>query len=187
MIVQRFMNWLRLKVAGSLRNSAEQHTREPVLAGSRTPAYSLEQSPPTLSLSSWLDNGRRLRPRLRLPASTREIAASTTRPLRSKTQPPTPQRPEELPIPPAPPARIAPASFEVADLAPTLSPKPESDDSHDSQSDELGELEQLDAETRRLMVLRHLVRRRVFNEGFTAENVPPQYQRSLGMDAPPQE
>ncbi len=52
----------------------------------------------------------------------------------------------------------------------------------DEKSDNLDDLEQLDAETRRLLLLRHLVRRRIFNEGFVGDNIPRQYHRSLGLD-----
>jgi hypothetical protein len=35
------------------------------------------------------------------------------------------------------------------------------------------------------MLLRHLVRKRVFNEGFVGDDIPRQYRKSLGLEAPP--
>ncbi|HEU5348778.1 MAG TPA: hypothetical protein VFU63_09225, partial [Ktedonobacterales bacterium] len=84
MIVRRFMNWLRLTVAtplgGVRRRSERKNVREPVLVGVSSRTEVLEHSSPVLSLSNWLDNGRRLRPRLRL--TPHEPDSLPTRPLR---------------------------------------------------------------------------------------------------------
>ena len=182
MIVRRFMDWLRLTVTASLgRNrprSGDSPAREPVLVGSASPHASSGQVTPGLSLSSWLDNGRRLRPRLRLPS--RDIGAAPTRPLRYKA-PPT-----LSPAPEMPPPRIALTSMaqESTDMPPPVPVAPAAY-AHDEQGDDLTNLEHLDTQTRRLMLLRHLVRKRVFNEGFSSDDVPRQYRRSLGLEEPP--
>jgi hypothetical protein len=56
---------------------------------------------------------------------------------------------------------------------------------YEEQGDELTNLEHLDTQTRRLMLLRHLVRKRIFNEGFVGDDIPRQYRKSLGLEAPP--
>ncbi|HEY7849817.1 MAG TPA: hypothetical protein VIC27_07105 [Ktedonobacterales bacterium] len=47
--------------------------------------------------------------------------------------------------------------------------------------DNFDQLDDLDDLTRRLLFLRRLVRQRVYNEGFTADDTPAQYRRSLGL------
>lgn len=192
MIVRRFMSWLRLTVASSLerarrrslRRSLAQPVREPELVGVASMAGPMERASSGLSLSSWLDNGRRLRPRLRL--APRDSGLIPTRPLRHKTQPAamsdTPA-PEPAPAPveaPAPRANLAPLAAEPSD-ATRIVPVTHSTG---AGGDDLSDLERLDAETRRLMLLRHLVRQRVFNEGFASGDIPRQYRRSLGLEEP---
>lgn len=191
MIVRRFMSWLRLTVAASLggarRRSLTQPVREPALVGAASQSGLAERATSGLSLSSWLDNGHRLRPRLRL--APRDPGLIPTRPLRHKTQPaaisatPAPAAPAPAPTPveaPAPRANLAPLAPEPTD-ATRIVPV-----THTSGAggDDLGDLERLDAETRRLMLLRHLVRQRVFNEGFATGDIPRQYRRSLGLEEP---
>jgi hypothetical protein len=186
MIVRRFMNWLRLTVAASLGNarlrSMEHNVREPVLIGAPSKNASLEQAPASLSLSSWLDNGRRLRPRLRLTPPLRESAASTTRPLRYKIQPSAQQPSAEIPVPRV---SLTPLSSDPAETASVIPAVHAVDEQGGDLSNDLSDLERLDADTRRLMLLRHLVRRRVFNEGFSGNDVPKQYHRSMGLESPP--
>lgn len=189
MIVRRFVNWLRLTVTASLggarARAAEQTVREPMLVGASSQSGTPGQSPTSLTLSSWLDNGRRLRPRLRLTA--REPGATITRPLRynykAQTAPPLP------PAMPTPRINWAPIVAEqtdtppiapIAPIAPAM-PSIPAENAPDELGDDLTNLEHLDADTRRLMVLRHLVRRRVFNEGFANNDIPAQYHRSLGL------
>lgn len=190
MIVRRFMSWLRLTVASSLerarRRSVTQPVREPALVGVASQAGPAERAATGLSLSSWLDNGRRLRPRLRLtPRDPRDPGLIPTRPLRQKTQPaaisatPAPNpgpAPVEAPVA-ANIAPLAPDPAETARIVPVTH-------TTDAPGDDLGDLERLDAETRRLMLLRHLVRQRVFNEGFASGEIPRQYRWSLGLDEP---
>ena len=180
MIVRRFMNWLRLTVAASRgrarQRSAEQRVREPVLVGAATQSGLAEHASYGLSLSNWLDNGRRLRPRLRL--TPRDPGLTPTRPLRHKLQPaamPAQPAPVEAPAPRANLAPLAPEPSDATRIVPVTH-------SGSSSGDDLGGLEQVDVETRRLMVLRHLVRQRVFNEGFTTGEIPRQYRRSLGLE-----
>lgn len=139
----------------------------------------------SLSLSSWLDNGRRLRPRLRL--TPREAGASITRPLRLRAQAATSSVPPTLPSAtetPMPRITLASQPVEPATMPPLVPIVPMADE----QGDDLSNLERLDSETRRLIFLRHLVRRRVFNEGFSDTDLPRQYHRSHGLEAsPPQE
>lgn len=192
MIVRRFMSWLRLTVASSLerarRRSVTQPVREPSLVGVASQAGPAERASTGLSLSSWLDNGRRLRPRLRLtPRDPRDPGLIPTRPLRHKTQP------AAISATPAPSASPAPAEAPAprANIAPLAAAEPSDTTrivpvTHTTGvgGDDLGDLERLDAETRRLMLLRHLVRQRVFNEGFATGDIPRQYRRSLGLDEP---
>lgn len=186
MIVRRFMNWLRLTVAASLggarRRTAERDAREPVLVGASPQSGVADPSPAALTLSSWLDNGRRLRPRLRLPQALREPDKVTTRPLRYKIQPALSQSTAE---PAAPQVSLTSAAATPADPAPVAPATHVDEHAEGEVGDDLGNLERLDADMRRLMVLRHLVRRRIFNEGFAGNDVPHQYRRSLGMEASP--
>ena len=188
MIVRRFMNWLRLTVAASLGSARlrtmEHNVREPVLIGAPTKNISLEQEPASLSLSSWLDNGRRLRPRLRLTPPPRKSAASTTRPLRYKIQPAALPSSAEIP---APRVSLAPLSTDPVETASAIPAVHAVDGQSGDLGNDLSDLERLDADTRRLMLLRHLVRRRVFNEGFSGNDIPKQYHRSMGLESPPQE
>ena len=155
--------------------------REPALVGVASQAGSAERPSSGLTLSSWLDNGRRLRPRLRLTPRDPELIP--TRPLRHKAQPasssapPAPVETIETPAPRANLASLAPESSEAARIVPVTH-------STDTHGDDLSELERLDTETRRLMLLRHLVRQRVFNEGFSSGDIPRQYRRSLGLEEP---
>ena len=188
MIVQRFMNWLRMTLAASLggarRNSPTPHVPEPMLVGAKSQAGSSPQTASGLSLSSWLDNGRRLRPRLRLtppPRGEAGTSAAPTWPLRHKAQPAPPPAALEIP---APRVQRAPIAAEPAESAPVV-PVAQVSGVSGEQGDDLSNLEQLDADTRRLMLLRHLVRRRVFNEGFAGDNIPGQYRMSHGLDTPP--
>lgn len=180
MIVRRFMNWLRMTVAASLggtrRRSLNQNVREPVLVGVSSREEATDHMPPVLSLSNWLDNGRRLRPRLRL--ASRELGSAPTRPLRYKTQPAASPMSGEPPTPRPAPAPVISAPAEAPRIIPAIHMA-------NGQNDDLSDLGQLDAETRRLMLLRHLVRQRVFNEGFTGDAIPKQYHRSLGLETPP--
>lgn len=184
MIVRRFMNWLRSTVAtargGVRQRQLERTAREPVLVGVSPQLGITEHAAPTLMLSNWLENARRLRPRLVLPQSMRDPEKINTRPLRHKIQPTIAQPPAEMPFPRISLAPIAaePANTASHDSVPIAPITRTSDD----KSDNLDDLEQLDAETRRLLLLRHLVRRRIFNEGFVGDNIPRQYHRSLGLD-----
>jgi hypothetical protein len=173
MIVRRFMNWLRLTVAASLGNarlrSMEHNVREPVLIGAPSKNASLEQAPASLS-------------RLRLTPPLRESAASTTRPLRYKIQPAAQQPSAEIPVPRV---SLTPLSSDPAETASVIPAVHAVDEQGGDLSNDLSDLERLDADTRRLMLLRHLVRRRVFNEGFSGNDVPKQYHRSMGLESPP--
>ena len=183
MIVRRFMYWLRVTVTASLRGarqrSAEPSAREPMLVGSTTPRVATGQPAIGLSLSSWLDNGRRLRPRLRM--APRDIGASPTRPLRHKTAPIVSPTSAEIP---APRIALTPLAPEPADTPATVPAVPAAQ-VYEEQGDDLTNLEHLDTQTRRLMLLRHLVRKRIFNEGFVGDDIPRQYRKSLGLEAPP--
>lgn len=188
MIVRRFMNRLRLTVIASLRGarqrSAEPSAREPMLVGSATPHSATGQATLGLSLSSWLDNGRRLRPRLRM--APRDIGASPTRPLRHKPAPVASpaSASAEIPAPRIALTPIAPESTETPAPVPAVPAVPAAH-TLEEQGDDLTDLERLDTQTRRLMLLRHLVRKRVFNEGFVGDDIPRQYRKSLGLEAPP--
>src|SRR5690348_15870598 len=185
MIVRRFMNWLRMTVTarlkGELKRSAEPSGRGPMLVGSATPRTATAQPASGLSLSSWLDDGRRLRPRLRMVP--RDIGAAPTQPLRHKTAPVVSPASAEIP---APRIALTPIAPEPND-APAVVPAVPAAYVHEELGDDLDltNLERLDTQTRRLMLLRHLVRKRVFNEGFVGDDIPRQYRKSLGLEAPP--
>lgn len=186
MIVRRFMYWLRVTITASLKGarqrSAQPPVREPMLVGSATPRTATGQPAIGLSLSSWLDNGRRLRPRLRI--APRDIGASPTRPLRYKPAPMVSPATAEIP---APRIALTPLAPEPADT-PAAVPAAPAAQVYEEQGDDLTNLEHLDTQTRRLMLLRHLVRKRIFNEGFVGDDIPRQYRKSLGLEAsPPQE
>lgn len=197
MIVQRFINWLRVTLVASLggarQRSVEQSVREPVLAGVSAQTNRSEPGSASLSLSNWLDNGRRLRltraPRETVSnAGTGTSAGMAARPLWFKAHPtaaPTPPAPTETS---APRVQCAPVAAEPVkanpEPVPTVPAVPAAH-TEDDFGDDLSNLEHLDADTRRLMLLRHLVRRRIFNEGFTGKDVPSQYRRSHGLDASP--
>jgi hypothetical protein len=194
MIVRRFVNWLRVTVAASLgkarARSAERCVREPMLVGAASQCGAPGQSPSSVSLSSWLDNGRRLRPRLRL--TPREPGATITRPLRYNYKAQTSPQPSPTETP-TPRINWTPIAAEPVDMPPITPVVPDMSVipvAHISfePGDDLTNLEHLDADTRRLMLLRHLVRRRVFNEGFANNEIPAQYHKSLGLgEQPPQE
>jgi hypothetical protein len=195
MIVRRFVSWLRGTLSASLRSmrrhAERQYAREPVLIGAPPRAESAEQTPPALTLINWLDNGRRLRPRLRLtPPPPREQDKRTTRPLRYRpmptTQPPQTELAPQISLAPIAPA--APEQIEAipdSSLIPALPTAVNMDEYSDEYGDDLDALAQFDGDTRRLMVLRHLVRQRVFNEGFASDSIPPQYRKSHGAEASP--
>lgn len=71
-----------------------------------------------------------------------------------------------------------PASEPLSTNLQRLSDVPDSLDSFDQMGD-------LDDMTRRLLFLRRLVRQRVYNEGFAADETPRQYRHSLGLTDDP--
>lgn len=193
MIVRRFVGWLRGWLVGSLEGMRararveECDEQEPICVGVGPRVESTEQASPTLTLSSWLDNGRRLRPRLRLASSLRESDKRTTRPLRYRPPSVNPQPQAEVPTPHI---NIAPLVAEPVESTPAtpVAPATPTVPSVSGSGDDLEDLERLDGDTRRLMLLRHLVRQRVFNEGFASDSIPQQYQKSHGGEAlPPHE
>lgn len=50
-----------------------------------------------------------------------------------------------------------------------------------ADTEALAVLSDLDESTRRLLFLRRLVRQRIYNEGFSVEQIPAQYRRSHGL------
>jgi hypothetical protein len=111
----------------------------------------------------------------------RDIGASPTRPLRHKTAPVVSPASAELPAPRIILTPLAPEPDET----PAAVPAVPAAQTYEEQGDELTNLEHLDTQTRRLMLLRHLVRKRIFNEGFVGDDIPRQYRKSLGLEAPP--
>jgi hypothetical protein len=101
--------------------------------------------------------------------------------LRHKTAPIVSPASAEIP---APRIALTPLAPETADT-PAVVPAVPAAPVYEEQGDDLTNLEHLDTQTRRLMLLRHLVRKRIFNEGFVGDDIPRQYRKSLGLEAPP--
>jgi hypothetical protein len=181
MLVRRFVNWLRNRIAALplRRGSPRKAARVPMLIGQGSADASKSPRLHASTFSNWLDNGRRLRP----------FAARRSSRVR-----------EELPSGPvaAPPdTGAAPAGEALALGQPCESalvshgvgtgeaissglPAPATD----AHLSPLEGIEQLDATQRRLVFLQYLVRQGIYNEGYALQDLPPQYHHSAGMDEP---
>ncbi|HEU4782609.1 MAG TPA: hypothetical protein VFS83_04645, partial [Ktedonobacterales bacterium] len=93
-----------------------------MLVGSTTPRTATGQPAIGLSLSSWLDNGRLLRPRLRM--APRDIGASPTRPLRHKTAPIVSPASAEIPAPRIALTPLAPETADTPAVVPAVPAAP---------------------------------------------------------------
>lgn len=132
--------------------------------------------------SSWLDDGRRLRPHPSPPArlDQRWISRSTglrqpspAQPergslIRSTAEQPIGEKPKPVPTEPAAQQHPAPARPAQSEAIPPASPP--SSDAEDQIVHQ------------RLMALKRLVRLGIYNEGFDLNRVPEQYLHSLGRE-----
>lgn len=171
------------------------------------PAAAARPAPRVRRQANWLEDALRLRP----PRRTREVLLTTSAPTSqaqgkrraevvagtthkasdaSERQVPPHQvpphqapsqndthRPDTLPTLDAPASHTAPATpLASSDVASSSSLE-----DHDA----LAELEGMDAVRRRLELVRYLVRRRVYNEGFSPDETPEQYRWSTPPHLPP--
>ena len=152
-----------------------------------TPAMSRPAAMVTTHYVSWLEDARKLRPARPAPATTVMLSrAALLRPMRFVADATRAAYRESGPImgdsmTPARPAQ--PVSH-----ASRPEPEPVMADSSTPDIDFLGAssevLASLSPEQRMLLRIRYLVRRGIYNEGFTRE-VPEQYRHSLGIDETP--
>ncbi|MGO8950933.1 MAG: hypothetical protein ACLQUY_25425 [Ktedonobacterales bacterium] len=126
-----------------------------------------------LASGRWLDDTRRMRPRL---TATRSWA-TYDRPSQAARL----IRPDSLPVSsPRPPDRSAGPDNPAYEPASTA-PQPELRELQPAEGvDQQGK----PASHRQLMALKYLVRLGIYNEGFASGSMPDQYQHSLGMDEP---
>lgn len=162
MIVRRFVNWLKVRIAAAtaLRHRSREIERVPALSGH--------------SVSNWLDNGRRLRPAVarntvhaEAPAAIAEVSYETTV-----------SAPEEA-IAVSQPCESTVKSLGVGTSEIVPSSPPAATETHPSL---LEGIEQLDATQRGLIYLKYLVRHGVYNEGYSRQDLPSQYRHSAGLD-----
>lgn len=175
MFVQRLQRWLR-RIAASLFHP---HAHD-VLPPERTAVLSASLRGETgasgvSSGASWLDDGRRLRPRPSPPAKLDQRWNARLIPPRQ-------------PVPTQPQASRAPTIRPAAEQ-----PKAETPRKKPAEPAQSGELihpvsgspsPAMDGqiEYRRLMALKRLVRLGIYNEGFDPSRVPEQYLQSLGRE-----
>lgn len=186
MILRRFGNWMRSWLArhpGGDRAEGREH--EAVLIGAAYRSAVAGQVAPS-PLVSWLDDAHRLRPHLRLAVAIPDLPVRqrgrTPQPLRAEAAP-SPAPEQQVATPPAdrhdcqvvtaePPALTPPTLTPPALTPPALTPN----EAHPVVDAELDGLEGMDAERRRLVLLRYLVHQRVYNEGFGRGETPDQYR-----------
>lgn len=167
MFVQRLQRWLR-KLAASLFHS---HSTDP-LPPERTAVLSASLRGDGQAAgpggASWLDDGRRLRPRPSPPAKLDQ--RWNTRPAAPRR--PVPTQPQQKPAEPA--ARREDTAVPTQPIhasEPPLSAFGSTSPTTDGQPD-----------YRRLIALKRLVRLGIYNEGFDPSQVPEQYLQSLGRE-----
>jgi hypothetical protein len=199
MFLHHLRQWLsrvRARLSGLLHSQALSTSNleheSPMAAGTRRRESAISSNPLSSGLASarWLDDTRRMRPRV---APAKEWApydrqAQPTRLIRPDSLPGSSPRPPDRTleissgthIPPTPTPRpefptMPPAGQQIS--APTPRPEfptmPPGGTADHPDSNESG---------RRLMALKYLVRLGIYNEGFASTSVPDQYQHSLGMD-----
>jgi hypothetical protein len=202
MDVRRLLARLRGSVAALLpRRHAHASPASAVVAASATGALPASVAAPALrrmSIASWLEDGRRLRPRSALSGKS----GSDGRPDASSS--PGGLRRPRSGIPTAP-GRLTPhlgpgaanlttsegAAHVLASTSPALTPSPSAlppdilvDFSGELSAATLAAIEGMDSTQRRLIFLRYLVRQGIYNEGFGERILPEQYWRSRGVDGP---
>ncbi len=187
MIARRFLSWVRHVVTACvtrIRNVfSGEHAPQMVPAGQAGARSERSQSDLTASGGSWIDDGRRLRSQVNpLDAHRRDVSQSSGAPRATSASEPVRQR--SLSGSQQGLTGLPEVSAALRPDVPTDVPPPIAGDSHTEHVDvtNLEELEQLDAGQRRLVLLRYLVRQRVYNEGFPGDRIPQQYHHSVGLD-----
>jgi hypothetical protein len=173
MIVRRLMARLGRVFSTSSTNERVTRARQIALQASARPSGQ-RGSAAQSGLRNWLEDGQRLRPprpwSLPQPASGDALTPAITTPLPAERERVVSGRvrltsdlasitPQEVPAPASLPLEPLPALADLASAAATLDAA-----------------EGLDAARRRLMFMRYLVRQRIYNEGFTPEELPAQYR-----------
>lgn len=171
MILRRFGNWMRSWLArhpGGVH--AEGSEQQAVLICAAYRSVVTGQVAPS-PLVSWLDDAHRLRPHLRLAVTIPDL------PVRQRGRTPQPLRAEAAPSP-APEQQVAtpPADRHDCQVVTAEPPALTPNEAHPDVDAELDGLEGMDAERRRLVLLRYLVHQRVYNEGFGRGETPDQYR-----------
>jgi hypothetical protein len=163
MIVRRFVNWLKDRIAAAteLQHRSRAVEREPLLSG-RT-------------INNWLDNGRRLRPDVARNATNTEISATI---VEVTYQTSLPAAEEAIAVSQPCEPTLKSQSLGASETAASSSPPAVAEPSPAI----LEGIEQLDAEQRGLVYLKYLVRHGVYNEGYPTQELPAQYHRSAGLD-----
>lgn len=141
------------------------------------------------ALHSWLEDGYRLRPRRALawPANGAtgalwlSMTTSVSSDLHRERVATGHARGDSTTIPLPPALADSPAA-----PGSPRAPLPLASGAESAEA-ALGAVEGLDAMQRRLVFMRYLVRQRIYNEGFGAEEVPEQYRWSPEGDGHPRE
>ncbi|HLJ79842.1 MAG TPA: hypothetical protein VKT52_00060 [Ktedonobacterales bacterium] len=187
MFVQRLQRWLR-RLAASLFHSHSTDLLPPERTAVLSASLRDDGQAAGPGGASWLDDGRRLRPRPSPPAkldqrwNTRPAAPRRPVPtqpqlgrspsIRPAAERPAPEPPRQKPAEPA--ARREDTAVPTQPLhasEPPLSAFGSTSPTTDGQPD-----------YRRLMALKRLVRLGIYNEGFDSSRVPEQYLYSLGHE-----
>ncbi|MGH2515390.1 MAG: hypothetical protein ACRDHP_07020 [Ktedonobacterales bacterium] len=188
MFVQRLPRWLRRLVA-SLFHPHSAHSLPPERTAVLSAAPWRDAGAADSGVASWLDDGRRLRPRPSPPAKLDQRwntrPASTRRPV--PTQPQSGRAPASRPAtgqPAAEPPRKQPAEAGAHAEAPASPAQPAQTNDTTLAAAPSASSPPPDEQLlyRRLMALKRLVRLGVYNEGFAANSVPEQYLASLGRE-----
>lgn len=182
MFVQRLKNWvhrLLTRIGNRFRYvTPPARAQQPVHAGAHV---TTARAAPAPTLGRWLDDGRRLRPRLRRATPSEPPRTDRAAEIRPGSLS-IPQREAALPSRSRPlmgDESAAPVTLTPARPAPPAQPVIISAEFEDAAG--------ASEEQRSLMSLKYLVRIGLYNEGFTSSQVPDQYQHSLGLDETPPE
>lgn len=192
MFVQRLPRWLRRLVATLFHpRSADLLPPERTAVLSATLRNSSAGDGDGSGVASWLDDGRRLRPRPSPPAKLDQ--RWNTRPMAPRQPVPTQPQPGRAPSirpaaeQPAPePPRKNPAEPAARREEPALPPLP-AEPAPVSDASLPIDVSSASGQHmhRRLMALKRLVRLGIYNEGFEPNRVPEQYLHSLGREDDP--
>jgi hypothetical protein len=183
MTVRDFLDRMRVRFAGrasALRSPQKQQAvLHPVASHASSPGGQ-SHAAPRHALANWLEDGRRLRVRLRLASP---FAAPQDESRHSDARGQSAERPRvisgpnrraaETEIPSSLPktAPLIPPAVGASTTGPIL-----------FGDASLEEIEAMDASQRKLVFLGYLIRQGIYNEGFNTRELPEQYWRSQGRD-----